>query len=307
MEKPVFSQTLQTLRKEKKVTQEQLANHLGVSAQAVSKWENGSYPEGDLIPAIAEFFKVSIDYLYGKGGKAMSTEEAVFKSLRDNCIKEFEETQNPKKHEGLADTVRKIHWAVQNAPWVNNEEYYNPPCYGIDSPKMSSVFVDESSYSYMGLREDNNFYVWLKQDEEKDIFEKLLSDPERICDVFKIMSDKDNMRILTYLYSLSSGEFAGADTIAKALKLSKEKVDKTLNEIVSKIGYQYGQNAPFKTVKIVEDEKEKTAYGTDPVFGGLFMAITMMIKEYADTPSGFQMMICNKEKSWVDRKKINKQ
>ena len=307
MEKPVFSQTLQTLRKEKKVTQEQLANHLGVSAQAVSKWENGSYPEGDLIPAIAEFFKVSIDYLYGKGGTAKSTEEAVFKSLRDNCIKEFEETLNPRKHEGLADTVRKIHWAVQNAPWVNNEEYYNPPCYGIDSPKMSSVFVDESSYSYMGLREDNNFYVWLKQDEGKDIFEKLLSDPERICDVFKIMSDKDNMRILTYLYSLSSGEFAGADTIAKALKLSKEKVDKTLNEIVSKIGYQYGQNAPFKTVKIVEDEKEKTAYGTDPVFGGLFMAITMMIKEYADTPSGFQMMICNKEKSWVDRKKINKQ
>ena len=59
----VFSMQLQKLRKSKGVKQEQLAEHLGVSTQAVSKWENGSYPDGDLLPRIARFFDVSIDYL----------------------------------------------------------------------------------------------------------------------------------------------------------------------------------------------------------------------------------------------------
>ena len=62
----VFSRQIQKLRKQKGITQEQLAVHLGVSAQAVSKWENGSYPDGDLLPVIADFFGVSIDSLYGR-------------------------------------------------------------------------------------------------------------------------------------------------------------------------------------------------------------------------------------------------
>lgn len=40
-----FSAQLQKLRKEHGVTQDTLAAHLGVSPQAVSKWENGSYPD----------------------------------------------------------------------------------------------------------------------------------------------------------------------------------------------------------------------------------------------------------------------
>lgn len=52
------------LRKEKGFTQEKLANELGVSAQAVSKWENdSSCPDIALLPEIAAIFGVTVDDL----------------------------------------------------------------------------------------------------------------------------------------------------------------------------------------------------------------------------------------------------
>ena len=76
-----FATTLQSLRKEAGLTQEQLASKFGVSAQAVSKWENGSFPEGDLIPKIADLFHVSIDYLYGREERNAGAEEQLVREL----------------------------------------------------------------------------------------------------------------------------------------------------------------------------------------------------------------------------------
>lgn len=54
-------------RKSKGLTQEQLANQLGVSPQAVSKWENGiSCPDIMILPKLADIFEISIDELFGK-------------------------------------------------------------------------------------------------------------------------------------------------------------------------------------------------------------------------------------------------
>ena len=54
------------LRREKDVTQEDFAELLGVSSQSVSRWENGvCYPDMELIPAIANYFGVSVDELFG--------------------------------------------------------------------------------------------------------------------------------------------------------------------------------------------------------------------------------------------------
>lgn len=53
------------LRKEKGITQEELAEKLGVSPQAVSKWENEiSCPDIMLLPELAKIFDVSIDELF---------------------------------------------------------------------------------------------------------------------------------------------------------------------------------------------------------------------------------------------------
>ena len=57
---------IRQLRRRDKKTQEALAEALGVTAQAVSRWEaGGSYPDMNLIPSIAHFFHVSIDELFG--------------------------------------------------------------------------------------------------------------------------------------------------------------------------------------------------------------------------------------------------
>lgn len=54
------------LRKERRMTQEQLAVAVGVSIAAVSKWEcESSYPDITILPAIASFFDVSVDTLLG--------------------------------------------------------------------------------------------------------------------------------------------------------------------------------------------------------------------------------------------------
>lgn len=55
---------IQELRKQKGVSQEELANRLGISRQAVSKWESGqSFPELDNIVALSDYFEVSADYI----------------------------------------------------------------------------------------------------------------------------------------------------------------------------------------------------------------------------------------------------
>lgn len=60
-----LGEKIKLLRKQKNISQEVLANYLGVSFQAVSKWENGStMPDVAMIPAIAAFFKVSTDELF---------------------------------------------------------------------------------------------------------------------------------------------------------------------------------------------------------------------------------------------------
>lgn len=59
-----FNEKLQWLRKQRKLTQEELASSLCISRTAVSKWESGrGYPSIDSLKIIAEFFGVTVDEL----------------------------------------------------------------------------------------------------------------------------------------------------------------------------------------------------------------------------------------------------
>ena len=61
-----LGENIKRLRRERNLTQEALAEFLGVTFQSISKWERGEgYPDITLLPAIADFFKVSIDEIMG--------------------------------------------------------------------------------------------------------------------------------------------------------------------------------------------------------------------------------------------------
>ena len=62
----ILATAIARLRRERGLTQEQLSTHLGVTAQAVSKWEHGqSVPDTVLLPTLAQVFGTSIDVLFG--------------------------------------------------------------------------------------------------------------------------------------------------------------------------------------------------------------------------------------------------
>ena len=71
-----FNEKLQELRKQKGLTQEELAEKLYVSRTAISKWESGrGYPNIESLKAIAKLFSVTVDELLSSGEVLMLAEE----------------------------------------------------------------------------------------------------------------------------------------------------------------------------------------------------------------------------------------
>ena len=70
MDNNVIGQNIAKWRRDKGLTQDQLAEQLSVSAQAVSKWENDvSMPDITMLPKLAEIFGVTIDQLFSREPK----------------------------------------------------------------------------------------------------------------------------------------------------------------------------------------------------------------------------------------------
>lgn len=101
-----FGENIKKLRKEKELTQEALADFLGVSFQTISKWERGeTYPDITTLPIISRFFNVSIDDLLG-----------VNKSREEEKINEYIKLYDEMKLKDLTLTYDKFKNAVKEFP-----------------------------------------------------------------------------------------------------------------------------------------------------------------------------------------------
>ncbi len=94
MKKLNLSKSIIQKRKEKGITQEKLAEYMGVSKASVSKWESGqSYPDILLLPELATYFNISVDELLGYSPQMSRVEiKKVYKQLsHDFAVKPFDE------------------------------------------------------------------------------------------------------------------------------------------------------------------------------------------------------------------------
>jgi len=84
------------------LTQEELAEHIGVSGQAVSKWERDEcYPDIVLLPGLANFFDVTVDYLLGM-------EEISEKEKLQNIYPRINELYEQKNYEEAAELIESM-------------------------------------------------------------------------------------------------------------------------------------------------------------------------------------------------------
>ncbi len=105
-----LSENLRKYRILKNLTQEDVAEYLGITAQSVSKWERGeSYPDITLLPALANIFETSIDLLVG-----MDTIRA--ETTRYNIHKKAVDYQRKGDYDSAEKTYRDALLIYPNKP-----------------------------------------------------------------------------------------------------------------------------------------------------------------------------------------------
>lgn len=105
MEKLQIGEIIRALRKNKGVTQEQLAEVLDISTPAISKWESGlTNPDISMLPIIARYFQVTIDFLLGFSNE-LSPED--IKAICDDVIQKFDSLPFKEAQKEWSDYLRQ--------------------------------------------------------------------------------------------------------------------------------------------------------------------------------------------------------
>lgn len=123
---------MRELRASKKITQEQLAAHLGITVQAVSKWEREEgYPDITLLPAIASFYGISVDSLLG-----------VDEIERQKKLQEY--TERSKQKRSAPDRIavwREAYQEFPNEPMVLHNLAFALRAEGIDQHSDELIYL----------------------------------------------------------------------------------------------------------------------------------------------------------------------
>ena len=247
------------LRKAKGVKQDELARFVGITAQAVSKWENGGVPDTELLPKIADYFNVSIDELFGR-------ERNTSIDIQDAILRDITKT----KVDDRISRAFELCWMIEQSMYgtiFSEPERFREEAktHGENAQIYSQIEVD-SGYTEMGLFNRMQYFLVVPDAKDKN---KALLDGIDYPEFFKLMADKDIFETLVFLYKRESFNAFTEKLIIKELGCTEEKakqiiavllrlniIAKTVAEIGNDVVevYQFARRQSFVSMLIFARE-----------------------------------------------------
>ncbi|MDE7238540.1 MAG: helix-turn-helix transcriptional regulator [Lachnospiraceae bacterium] len=220
-----FSANLRRLRKQKGLTQEQLADAVGVSAQAVSKWEQNGFPDTPLLSAIADSLDVSIDALFGREQEGVPD---IFDQVLQYLLSFPEEN--------------RIHQAFDLC-WVMCEMVFGPTYhqplekYHIDaSDERYAQTILETGFLQARLNHTQQYFFLMPEPENG--YDELLSYSERYVQFFSILASPDTLSALYFLLESNAPSapvdlFFTKQTLAHVLSIDDAHAQQIIDQLLS--------------------------------------------------------------------------
>ncbi len=276
----IIGKQIATLRKGRGIKQEELATYVGVSTQAVSKWENGGVPDTDLLPKIADFFAVSVDFLFGRNITDYS-------DLQSALIEKVNNTPYDLRFKQVFNYCWDMERALMDDIHLierNSIEDYEKE---IDETAQhySSVETDHG-FTRMGVA--NRLQYFLIVPETKDTDAAYFHGIDYPA-FFKDFSDEDVFNACVLLHQREHKKAFTPLLLVKTMGMTPEKSNKVL-EILKKYSLVY-------TTQIEMDDEVQTVYHFSPTPS--FIALLIFAREVIDKPRVFCYSCQNRGKPYL--------
>ncbi len=267
------------LRKAKGIKQDELARFVGITAQAVSKWENGGVPDTELLPKIAEFFNVSIDELFGRQSK-------VSIDIQDAILKDITKTNVEERISRAFELCWMIEQSMYGTIFSDPERFREEAKTHSENDQIYSQIEVDSGYTEMGLFNRMQYFLVVPDAKDKD---KALLDGIDYPRFFKLMADKDIFETLVFLYKRESFNAFTEKLIIKELGYGEEKAKQIIVELLR-------LNILAKTVVEVGDELvEVYQFARRPSF----VSMLIFAREMIDIPNNFYVNNRSRRKPYL--------
>ncbi|MBQ1518340.1 MAG: helix-turn-helix transcriptional regulator [Ruminococcus sp.] len=215
--KSTFRVNLVKRRKELKLTQEQLAVRLNVSPQAVSKWENSSYPDGELLPKIARELNISLDALFGF--EIENNERDIEKLISD----EMRSTPPEKRTELFMKMMYSAMYAFNP-----NTDQTGRLSQDYEHETFSGIKTNDA-ISLARLNKDLRYFFFLEIPENG--VDPYFGDTKNMVRLFNTLADEDSIRIIVYLGASARNKLFSVKNISEKLGIPIDKVQYIIDRL----------------------------------------------------------------------------
>ena len=216
-----LSQNIKRLRLEKEMTQEQLASLLGVSAQAVSKWETSeTYPDGALLVPIANTLDVSLDVLFDNKAYSM-------KDLSTRIRNVISDTPTEKQFHLIRDICWQIEKGLFNCR-MEIKDSYSPD--EINTQTRSSYILNDYGFTHVSNGRAPFFSVF---SEYGNSFSDVIGDAEEIRKIFAALASPETMRALLFIFQKEANYVFEAEVLSKFCEIPLGCIDDVIKDLVT--------------------------------------------------------------------------